>query len=126
MMMKQFKFATEKGFTLIELMIVVAIIGILTAIALPTYSDYLQRSANSTCMTEAKAYMHTAIAYAADDRIPDAFVVSASCTAVVPAMSIANYQDNTAIVFTPATRGTASLLKTISCRAGSGSCTLAP
>lgn len=51
-----------RGFTLIELMVVVAIISILSAIALPAYRNYTIKAANNACLIEAKGYLNAWLA----------------------------------------------------------------
>jgi type IV pilus assembly protein PilA len=51
--------AFQKGFTLIELMIVVAIIGILAAVALPAYQDYTIRSRVTELVLQASSFKTT-------------------------------------------------------------------
>ncbi len=123
MMMKQIKLSTQKGFTLIELMIVVAIIGILAAIAIPSYQNYTIRSANRACMIEGKAYTNTLLVELSEaGGVAPAFTAGA-CTGAPPEAAAMTSLTLGTLTFTPSQPGTG----TTTCDAANGGvCTMNP
>ena len=65
-MLQKLRGNNQKGFTLIELMIVVAIIGILMAIAIPNFISYRTKGLSAAAKSEASMFYTAALAYFAD------------------------------------------------------------
>ncbi|MEO8806009.1 MAG: type IV pilin protein [Burkholderiaceae bacterium] len=102
----------NKGFTLIELMIVVAIIAILSAIAIPSYSDYVRRSKITDAVATLAGMRVKMEQYFQDNRTYVGACTAGTVATLPPASAYFTFDCGTptAATYTITATGTASML----------------
>ena len=110
------KMRSKRGFTLIELMIVVAIVGVLAAIAIPAYTDYTKRTRMAEVLTAMDAIAqgateyYSVLAYFPDDSYGSHNL--ARFSEVYANIDITNASSSTEILIVAAFKATLDLTKT--------------
>lgn len=111
----------RKGFTLIELMIVIAIIGILAAVAIPMYSDYTKKARTSEVAGSLKEIAKQQIAFKEDPATGSAYA-----TSIGSLKWVTNMNQTSGSALTAGTSGSANTTAQGICDAGATIDSLTP